>query len=218
MLRKIFICVLALTSFLIAACGEEKVVGTPDKAILAYCETVTMGESPNLTAAGFTEDDNKNLRKMILRIFEKSFTEAVPLSDESAETLAKTFYENNKAKLTFQTKIKTEDKELPVVELTATPLDISKANSALENNNEIFALLGMVGKLRSDGATDEQLKENSEVQALAVTAFGKYIEGIPVQSEKVFEVPCKKVTAPNGNAHWVPDDVNALMDFLMGKK
>ena len=218
MLRKIFICVLTLAALLISGCGEEKIVGTPDKAVLAYCEIITMGESPNMEAAGFTETDNKNLRNVIVKIFAESFNSIVPLSEESANTLANTFYENSKAKMTFQTKIKTEDSDKPVVELTATPLDMSKAVGVSGANDELIALIGMVGKLKSDGATDEQLKDNPEVQKLAVVAFSKSITEIPVQSEKTFEVPCEKVTGTDGNTHWAPADVSTLMDFIMGQK
>ena len=139
MLRKIFICVLTLAALLISGCGEEKIVGTPDKAVLAYCEIITMGESPNMAAAGFTETDNKNLRNVIIKIFAESFNSIVPLSEESANTLANTFYENSKAKMTFQTKIKTEDSDKPVVELTATPLDMSKAVGVSGANDELIA-------------------------------------------------------------------------------
>ena len=216
MLKKIFICTLILIAIFISGCGEEKVIGTPEKAILAYTEIITTGESENLSAAGFSEDDNKNLRDVILKIFLKPFSEAVPLSDATMNDLEKIFYENNKAKMTFQTKIKTDDKEHPVVELTTTPLDISNANKDLQKNNELFALLGMVGKLKSDGATDDQLKENSEVQNLAVTAFKKYIEGVPIQAEKIFEVPCAKVEGTDGNVHWAPADAKVLADFIAG--
>ncbi len=216
MLKKIFVCALTLAALLIGGCGEEKVVGTPDKAILAYAEIITTGESTNLAAAGFSEEDNKNLRDVILKIFLKPFSDAVPLSDETMTELEKIFYANNKAKMNFQTKMKTEDKEHPVVELTTTPLDISNANKELQKNNELFALLGMVGKLKSDGATDDQLKQNPEVQKLAVTAFTKYIEGVQIQEEKTFEVPCAKVEGTNGNVHWAPADAKALTNFMTG--
>ena len=205
-----------LAAVMIGGCGEEKIFGTPDKAVQAYCELITMGESPNLEAAGFSEDDKKNLRKMIINVFAETFKGVVPLSDESSDELAKIFYENNKAKMTLQTKVKTEDNLQPVVELTITPLDLSKA--AGKTNDDFIALMGMVGKLKSDGATDEQLKANPEVQKLAVVAYGKYISEIPVREETTFEVPCKKVDGTDGKVHWAPADGKALMDFVIGDK
>ena len=216
MIRKIFVCALMLAAVVLSGCGGGKVVGTPDKAVLAYCEIITMGESPNLAAAGFSEEDNKNLRKKIVNVFAKSFAGVVPLSDESAEELAKIFYDNSKAKMTFQAKIKTDDAEHPVVELTTTPFDLGKA--AGTPNDNLIALMGMVGKLKSDGATDEQLKANAEVQKLAVTAFGKYFGEISVREERTLEVPCDKVTGTDGQTHWAPADVNALTDFILGEK
>ena len=216
MLRKIFVCALIWAAIICAGCGEEKVIGTPDKAVLAYSEIITQGESANLEAAGFSEEDNKNLRDIIVKIFAKPFEEAVPLRDETAKELAKIFYDNNKAKINFQAKVKTEDKDQPVIELTTNPIDISNANKELEKNTELFALLGMVGKLRSDGATDDQLKENSEVQNLAVSAFKKYIDAIPIQEEKTAEIVCKKVTGTDGKIHWAPADAKLLTDFITG--
>ena len=216
MIKKIFVCALMLAAVVLSGCGGGKVVGTPDKAVLAYCEIITMGESPNLAAAGFSEEDNKNLRKKIVNVFAESFAGVVPLSDESAEELAKIFYDNSKAKMTFQAKIKTDDAEHPVVELTTTPFNLGKA--AGTPNDNLIALMGMVGKLKSDGATDEQLKANAEVQELAVTAFGKYFGEISVREERTLEVPCDKVTGTDGQTHWAPADVNALTDFILGEK
>lgn len=218
MFKKILICALTLVALLISGCGEEKVVGTPDKAILAYCEIITMGESPNMEAAGFTDKDNKNLRNVLTKIFAESFDSIVPLSDETADAVANSFYENNKAKMTFQAKIKSEDGDKPVVELTTTPLDMSKAIGASGVNDELIALIGMVGKLKSDGMTDEQLKNNPEVQKLAVAAFSKSIKEIPMQPEKTLEVACETITTPDRNVIWAPADVNSLIDFIMGKK
>ena len=216
MLKRFFIYALMLATIMISGCGEEKIFGTPDKAVQAYCELITMGDSPNLEAAGFSEDDKKNLRKMIINVFAETFKGVVPLSDESADELAKIFYENSKAKMTFKTKVKTEDSSEPVVELTMTPLDLPKA--AGKANDDLIALIGMVGKLKSDGATDEQLKANSDVQKLAVTAYGKYINEIPVRDEKTFEIPCKKVDGTDGKAHWAPADGKLLMGFVIGEK
>jgi len=217
--RKILVCALMLAMVLLTSCGGvEKVDGTPDKAIMAYCEIVTMGESPNMTAAGFSDEDNKNLRKMMIKVFEESFNEIVPLSEQSANDLANIFYANSKAKIKFQAKIKTEDIERPIVELTTTPFDMSNTTNAYAPNDELLALLGMVGKLKSDGVTDEQLKANPEVQKLAVDVFGKYLKELPIKSEMTYAVACKKVTGTDGNIHWAPDDVNALMDFItLGK-
>ncbi|MBD3878672.1 MAG: DUF5105 domain-containing protein [Quinella sp. 1Q5] len=215
MFRKVLMCVLMLASSLIVGCGgADKVVGSPDKAILAYSELVTMGESPNMSAAGFSDEDNKNLRNMMIKIFEASFNAIVPLSDKSAEDLANVFYDSSKARIKFQTTLKTDDAERPVVEIKTTPFNMSDNATAYAPNDELIALIGMVGKLKSDGATDEQLKSNPEVQKLAVEVFGKYLKELPLQPEMTCAVVCKKVTGTDGNTHWAPDDVNALMDFI----
>ena len=219
MLRRVLAFALMLAALICAGCGgSEKIIGTPDKAVLAYCEIVTMGESSNMTAAGFSEEDNKNIRKMMTKAFVASFEEIVPLSEQSAGELANIFYTNSKAKINFKATLKTDDAERPIVELTTTPFDMSKATNAYAPNDELLALIGMVGKLKSDGATDEQLKANSEVQKLAVDVFGKYLTELPMQAEMTCAVACKKVTGTDGNIHWAPDDVDALMNFItLGK-
>ncbi|MBQ3433988.1 MAG: hypothetical protein IJQ01_08595 [Selenomonadaceae bacterium] len=219
MFRKVLAGAMILAGLLIVGCGgADKVVGSPDKAILAYSELVTMGESPNMAAAGFSEEDNKNLRKMMIKVFEASFNGIVPLSEQSADDLANVFYNSSKARIKFQAALKTDDAERPVVELTTTPFNMTDNAAAFAPNDELIALIGMVGKLKSDGATDEQLKSNPEVQKLAVEVFGKYLKELPLQPEMTCAVVCKKVTGTDGNTHWAPDDVNALMDFItLGK-
>ena len=216
MLRKIFVCTLILAAAFVVGCGAEKVIGTPDKAVLAYSEISTMGESSHAAEAGFSEEDNKNLRKLLIDAFAETFKGVVPLSDESSDELSKIFYENSKAKMKFQAKIKTDDSDHPVVELTTTPLDLAKAAGKV--NDDLIALIGMVGKLKSDGATDDQLKANPEVQKLAIVALGKYINEIPVHSEKTFDVPCTKVDGTDGKVHWAPADGSALKGFITGEK
>ena len=216
MFKKIFLCAMIFVLMISSGCGEEKVFGTPDKAVLAYAEIITTGESANLEAAGFTDDDIKNLRKMIIDVFAETFKGVAPLSEATSDEISKIFYDNSKAKMNFSAKIKTDDKDHPVVELTTTPLDVSKSGG--KTNDKLIALIGMVGKLKSEGATDEQLKENPDVQKLAVTAIGKYINEIPVQEQKTFEVPCVKVPGTDGRIHWAPSDGKELMEFLIGKK
>ena len=75
----------------------------------------------------------------------------------------------------------------------------------------------MVGQLKSDGATDEQLKGNSKVQKLAVTALEKYIDNIPLQAEKSLDVTCEAVEGSDGKTIWVPKDLKIFKDFIRGQ-
>ena len=75
----------------------------------------------------------------------------------------------------------------------------------------------MVGQLKSEGATDEQLRDNPDVQKLAVTALKKYVDNSRFRPEKTFEVPCAKVKGRDGNLHWAPVDSKAFVNFLTGQ-
>ena len=216
MFRKIFICTLMLAALICAGCGEEKIAGTPDKAILAYAELLTTGDTPNLEAAGFSEDDKTNLRDKMAKSFMNSLDEIAPLSEQSAAELANKFHENFKSKMKFHATLKKNDGDRPIVEFTTTPINIAGATKTLVDNDELIALVGMVGQLKSDGATDEQLKNNADVQKLAVSAFGKYIDAIPVGEEKTFDIPCDKITNAAGKIHWAPADMETFMKFIMG--
>ena len=216
MFRKIFICTLMVAVLICAGCGEEKISGTPDKAILAYAELLTTGDTANLAAAGFSESDKTNLRNKMAESFMSSLNEIAPLSEQSAAQLADRFHENFKSKMKFQVTLKKNDDDRPVVELKTTPINIAGATKTLVDNDELIALVGMVGQLKSDGATDEQLKNNPDVQNLAVSAFGKYIDAIPVAAEETIVVSCAKIKNPDDKLHWAPADMEAFMKFIMG--
>lgn len=218
MLKKILICAVTIAAMFIVGCGEEKIIGTPDKAVLAYAEIVMTGESENLSAAGFGEEDKNSVRQAVSVNFIKSLESIAPLSDESAQKLTQIYFDKLKGNVTFKTTLKSEG-EQPIVELTTTPIDqATSIKTAASNNDELIALIGMVGKLKSDGATEEQLKANPDVQNLAVNALGKYITNISFHPEKTFEIPCQKVTGADGNTHWAPAEGKGLIDLLTGQK
>lgn len=217
MLRVILICAVTLLAICLTGCGEEKVEGTPDKAILAYAEIFMTGESENLSAAGFSEAYKENIRGQMLEAFSESFKDIVPLNKNSTETVATKFYSTFKDKIKFQVTLKKDDAKNPVVELKTTPPDQIGANRAAVSNDELLALIGMVGQLKSDGATDDQLKSNPEVQNLAVSAIEKYIDNIPLQAEKSLDITCEAVKGSDGKILWAPKDLKVFKDFIRGQ-
>ena len=217
MLRKIFICAALVTALIVAGCGEEKIAGTPEKAVLACAEIIMTGDSENLAAAGYSADDKNELRQAVTNNFIKSMKKIAPLSDESAQILTQVFFDKTKGNVEFKTTLKS-DGDKPVVELTTTPIDqAATAKTSAADNSEIIALVGMVGKLKADGATEDQLKSSPDVQKLAVSALTKYIDGVAFQPEKTFEITCQKVSGSDGTAHWAPVDGKALIDSLSGQ-
>lgn len=218
MLKKIFIFALILSAICLTGCGADKVVGSPDKAVLAYAEISMFGESDNMSAAGFTDADKKEIRFNMANTFIKAMENITPLSDDAAQQITDNYFDNMKGKVNFQVTLKQDDSERPIVTLTTTPIDqTASARVGGAKNDEIIALIGMVGQLKADGATDEQLKENSNVQNLAVTALTKYIDNIQFKPQETLEVPCKKMTGHDGNIHWAPANEDAFVNFLTGQ-
>ena len=217
MFRKILICAAALLMILAAGCGnEEKVEGTPDKAILAYAEIFMKGDSQHLAEAGFSEAYKENIRGQMAEAFAESFKDIAPLSKDSMEKISKKFYDRFKDEIKFQVTLKKDDAKNPVVELKTTPPDQIGANRAAIANDELLALIGMVGQLKSDGATDDQLLSNPEVQQLAVVAIEKYIDNVPLQPEKSLDVVCEAVKGSDGKLLWVPQDLKVFKNFIRG--
>ncbi len=217
MFKKVLICAVLTTALMIGGCGEEKIIGTPEKAILAYAETVMTGTSENLSEAGFVADNQKEIRHAMTKKFISSMENIVPLNDDSAEQLTKIYFDKLKGNVTFKATLKKDDANNPIVELTATPIDQVASAKSAGKNDEFIALIGMIGKLKSEGATDDQIKENSDVQKLAVAAIGKTIDALSFQPEQTFEVPCHKIKGSDGNTHWAPADGDALINFLTGQ-
>ena len=63
----------------------------------------------------------------------------------------------------------------------------------------------------------QQLKENADVQKLAVSAIEKYIDNIPLQSEKTLDVTCEAVKGSDGKFRWAPKDLKVFKDFIRGQ-
>lgn len=218
MLKRIFICVLMLAAICLSGCGSEKIVGSPDKAVLAFAEIAMTGASDNMSAAGFTADDQNEIRRNTAASFVESMASIAPLSDATAEQITNIYFDKLKGTLKFNAKLKKDDANRPIVELTATPIDQGEtARKTAAKNDELIALIGMVGQLKADGATEDQLKENPDVQNLAVTALTKYVDNIHFKPEETFDVPCEKITGRDGNLHWAPADANEFVNFLTGK-
>lgn len=218
MLRKMLICAVTLAMMIcLSGCGEEKVEGTPDKAILAYAEIFMTGDSANLAAAGFSEAYKENIRTQMIEAFSESFKDIAPLDDESLAAITQKFYSRFKDEIKFQVTLKKDDAKNPVVEIKTTPPNQVEANRAAISNDELIALIGMVGQLKADGSTDEELKNNPDVQKLAVTAISKYIDNIPLQPEKTLDVTCEAVKGSDGKFLWVPKDLKVFKDFIRGQ-
>ena len=203
---------------LLTGCGGDKVVGTPDKAVLAYAELLTSGESDDMQAAGLTEEDRKALRREVEYSFIDFMRTIVPLSDESAAKITDAYFARLKGAMNFSVKLVKDDSTRPIVEITAKTINTKGTGQIISaQSDDILALIGMVGKLKSEGADDAALEKNPQVQKLAVDVMTKYIDNITFSDEKTLSVPCAQITNEQ-NAHWAPEDRLALIEFLNGQE
>ena len=213
---KIFVCAMILAAtFCIAACGGEKQTSNADKAVLAYAELMTQGKS---TTADISDADKTEIAKTISANFIAGIAEVAPLNEKSAQAVTAAFNERFAKDMKFTATIKTDDANHPVVELKTTPIDYKAAVQGAASIDEWMALVGMVGKLKADGSTDAQLKSNADVQKLAVTALTKFVNSVPLQGEKTFDVTCDKVKGSDGKDHFAPADLDAFTKFLTGQQ
>lgn len=219
MFKRIFVCALALTMMIfMVGCGDEKTDANADKAVLAYAELTIHGESNNMAAAGLTDEDKAAIRKQFADNLIGGFSNIAPLTDENAKTILENFYARFKKDMKFSATIKKADPEQTVVEFKTTPMDMEASSKILAANNNFMALIGMVGQLQAEGATPDQLKNNAEVQKLAVTAFTEYVESIVLKSEQTLDVPCTKVKGNDGKVYWIPADMDTFINFIAGVK
>ena len=219
MYGRIFVCALILAATLcLAACGGEKQPANVDKAVLAYAQLATCGKSDNAEAAGLTEADQAEIAKTIADDLIAGIAEVVPLSDQSAQSVTAAFHERFAKDMKFTATVKKDDAKAPVVELKTTPIDYNGTLQAANKIDQWIALVGMVGQLKADGVTDEQLKANNEVQNVAVTALTKFVNAAPLQGEKTFDVTCAKIKGSDGKEHWAPADLDAFTKFLTGQQ
>lgn len=226
MFKRIFACALILAAmFCMTGCGgDEKPASTEnnnataDKAVLAYAELLTHGKTDNAASAGFTDKDKTDLSNAIITSFVNSIAEVAPLNDKSVQAITKVFHEKFSKDMKFTATVKKDDAKNPVVELKTTPMDSDAAIQAAGKNDEWIALVGIVGQLKADGATNDQLKANDDVQTAAVNALTKYINAIPLQSEKTLDVTCSQVKGSDGKMYWAPENPEALTKFITGQK
>ncbi len=183
-----------------------------DKAVLACAELLMTGESANADAVGLSAAEKAELAGQFQKDLVEMLGVAVPLSDKSAQTIAKAFQEKCKKDMKFTVTVKKDDAEHPVVEITTTPWD-AKGFQNDPAQADFDALVEMNMKLRDDGLTPEQIKENEDFQNLAVEAFSKSYDAFKMQDEKTLVVNCNKV-----NDHFAPADVKMFKDFLTGQQ
>ena len=193
--------------------------GSPDKAVLAYAQLYAYGviEDENMAAAGMTEKDIEKVQDQVLSPIVTAFTQ-YPLSDESVAEMTGQYVAKLHSAMDIKATVKKDDKENPVVELSATTINQEGAAKVAETNEDLVALGAAYGELEAQGLTEAQLKESPDFQKFALESINKFIDEFPLNPESKLEVPCVAVEGSDGKMHWAPKDPEAVAKFVTGQK
>ena len=202
---------LTLTIFL-SLCLETVDAATPkfsaDKAVLAYAELYAFGTSENLDATGlpqeFADEKIKKPMQNHLMLAFKNY----PLNQENFATVETKLIEKLHEVIKISARIKVDDAENPVVEITANHINQNVVDEITSHNGD-FATLDVMRHI----SEPLELATDGQFQNTATKAFLGLIAELPVKDATTFDVPCKLIE-DNGNAYWMPQDMNALSKFI----
>jgi len=192
--------------------------GSADKAVLAYAQLCAYGmpDDDALKAAGLTEKDVAAAKEKVFEPLLKSFGK-YPLNDESINTIKKEYAEKLQTAMEIKAAVKTDDKEKPVVELTATTINKAGAAKIAEENADLMALAAAFDELKAQGLTDEDLKASEDFQAFALESIDKYVNEFPLNDKASLEVTCVAKKADDGKTYWAPEDISVVEKFVTGQ-
>ena len=199
--------------------AEVTVEGTADKAVLAYAQLHAYGmvEDENKTAAGLSDADIEKGKEQVLAPIVDTFKD-YPLSDESISEMTDKYVEKLHAAMDIKATVKTEDKEHPVVEVTATTINKEGLAKVAAENSDLSTLANAYGELQAQGLTPEQLKESEEFQDFALESIDNFINEFPLNEAATMEFTCDAVKGADGKMYWKPQDEQALKNFVTGQK
>lgn len=206
-----------LMVFCLTACGDssvEKPKDSAEKAVLGWAEMSAFGNSANVSATGMDKAQQEQLSNSVVKGTTELLT-AFPVSEVCLEKFSKDYFSNLPAKMNISTKIKKDDAEHPVVEVTANVIDVSKVNDIASKSENLAQITLAMEQLHEKGVTDEQIKADAEFQQELAATFVKYLDEMPL-IQKTFDVTCKIAQGEDGNLYYVPEDVDALKKFLGG--
>ncbi len=199
--------------------AEVTVEGSADKAVLAYAQLYAYGviEDENQAAAGMTQADIDKVQDQIIEPLVKSFSQ-YPLNEESVSTITANYIEKLHTAMDMKATVKKEDKEHPVVELTATTINQAGAAEVASNNEDLLALGAAYSELLEQGLTAEDLNASPDFQQFALESIDNFINEFPLNEEATLEVTCKAVEGSDGKMYWAPEDPEAIAKFVNGQK
>ena len=216
MMKKLLLgLVVVIAIFAMAGCGTEKPKDSADKAVLGYAEIMAYGVSDSMAATGMTKKQEEEIQKAIIGDLLKAFAQ-FPLNDANVENVTASYITKMKGAMQIKTKIKKDDAEHPVVEVTANVLDNAGAAKLAETNEDIIALGVVLGALQANGYTVEQFKQDTDFQKATMECIDNYINEFPLNMGQTYECKCEIVQGDDGKMYWAPVDVEGLKKFVNG--
>lgn len=179
-----------------------------DKAVLAYAELYTFGESENVAATGMPQDVRESVEKFMANYIMMPFKN-YPLNKENFEKVRSAYAEKIRSLIKVSTRLKKDDKENPVVEITANHFD-QEAIDAYKNQNADFVTMDVMRHMNQPA----ELASDGQFQKMASMSLLGVVSELTVRGPATFDVTCKMIEVENGDVYWMPQDISALSEFV----
>ncbi|MBR5912912.1 MAG: hypothetical protein IKZ58_00895 [Selenomonadaceae bacterium] len=228
MFKKSFMAMMALFLVLFTAgCGggketpkaaDDKPAVSADKSVLAYTEMYAKNDTSAIVASGLmTADSAKFISDLITDNIRAQFKE-YPLDDANVEKITKKYFEYVNKITKISTKLKKDDPEHPVVEVTATTINGKVPAEELAKNEGMAEAMAIVQEAVAQGLNNDQMKGDKNFQDRIVVAIEKFVTTMPT-IEHSMDITCKIDKGEDGKNHWVPDenDLTVLAQFAQGQ-
>ena len=170
------------------------------------------GSSDNFSATGLSQEQGNQIKAEVHKNIASAFKD-YPLSNQNLSAIQAKYISKLKTVMNLKTKIEKKDKANPIVEITAITVNTNLAKMA-SNDESLLALGYEMRQRQNEGATLSALKTDAQFQNIAMQAINNFIDRLPVNSVKTFEVACKIVKGDDGKNYYAPADPSALKNFL----
>lgn len=197
-------------------CSIARAADTPYKAedsILAYAEMYAFGATDNFSATGLSQEQGNQIITEFNQKLLETFKD-YPLSKQNLSAIQSKYLSKLQTIMNLKTKIKKKNKNNPIVEVSATTVNANLARLA-SNNENLLALGYELRQRQNEGATISDLKTDSQFQNVAFKAISDFIDRLPLNQVKTFDVQCRIIEGYDGKNYYAPEDPDALKNFLI---
>ncbi len=228
MFKKSFMAVMALVMmFFVAGCGgskeapkaaDDKPAVAADQSILGYAELYVKNDTSKVIAEGLMKPENaKLISDMVTELIQNQFKE-YPLSEANVTKITEKYFEQLQKITKVATKLKKDDPEHPVVEVTATTVNGNVTEEELAKNEGIQEIAMAMQEAMAQGINADQMKDDENLQNRVMAASEKFIATLPTVEHSI-DITCKMDKGDDGKNHWVPEekDLEALAQFAQGQ-